>query len=49
MNNPEKLATLGTQDTDEDKKEKENHTTQKTKKDEQHGPNQKPGVNSSPI
>ena len=34
MNNPEKLATLGTQDTDEDKKEKENHTTQKTKKDD---------------
>ena len=31
------------------KKRKENHTTQKTKKDEQRGPNQKPVVNSSPI
>jgi hypothetical protein len=43
MNNPEKLATLGTQDTDEDKKEKENHTTQKTKKDEQHDPTKNRG------
>jgi hypothetical protein len=34
MNNPEKLATLGTQDTGKQSK----NTTQKTKKDEKHGP-----------
>jgi hypothetical protein len=35
MDNPEKLATLGTQNT----------TQQRKLKDEQHRPNQKPGVN----
>ena len=38
MDNPEKLATLDTQDT--------RLKTNKTNRDEQHGPHQKPGVNS---
>ena len=40
MDNPEKLATMGTQDTGR------RQATQKTKKDEQHRPHQKPVVNS---
>ena len=41
MNNPETLATLGTRDMGRRQKQKHN-TTQKTKKDEEHGPYQKP-------
>jgi hypothetical protein len=38
MDNPEKLATLGTQDTRRRKKPtKKNHTEKKTKNNEQHG------------
>jgi hypothetical protein len=37
MDNPEKLATMDTQDT--------RLKTNKTKRDEQHGSHQKPGVN----
>ena len=41
MDNSETLTTLGTQDTqDEDKQTTENW------KDEQHGPQQKPGLNT---
>ena len=42
MDNPEKLARLGTQDTGQRQTKQK---TQKTKKDEQHGPHQKPWVN----
>jgi hypothetical protein len=42
MDNPEKLARLGTQDTGQRQTEQK---TQKTKKDEPHGPHQKQGVN----
>jgi len=38
MDNPEKLATLGTQDTRRRKKTQKNHTEKKTKNNEQHGP-----------
>ena len=41
MDNPEKLATLGTQDKD---KQNQKHNTENYK-DEQHAPHQKPGVN----
>ena len=41
MDNPEKLATLSTQDTGQRQKQKNKKTTQKTKKDEQHGHRQK--------
>ena len=41
MDNPENLATLVIQDTDEDQQNK--NTTQKTKKDEQYGPHKDNG------
>jgi len=44
MNNPETLATPVTQDTGR-RQTKQKTTTQKTKKDEQHGPHQKQCVN----
>jgi hypothetical protein len=40
MDNPEKLATFGTQDTHTHTKKKK----KKKKKDEQHGPQEKPRV-----
>jgi hypothetical protein len=39
MDNQQKLATLGSQDT------RRKNTTQKSKKDEQQGPHQETGVN----
>ena len=44
MDNPEKLATLCTQDTGR-RQPKLKNITQKTEKDDQHGPHLKPGVN----
>jgi hypothetical protein len=43
MDNPEKLATFGTQDTHTHTKKKKKKKKQK-KKDEQHGPQEKPRV-----
>jgi len=46
MDNPEKLTTLGTQYTGQRQaKQQTEHRKLRKKKDEQHRPDQKPGVN----